>query len=249
MLLTPPDPHEALLTFVAASLLALVHIFAGHLRAHIGGIPRSGWLSMASGASVAYVFLFLLPELAHSEATLANLFNDSNWLQSDHAYLAALIGLAVFYGLERMTCVSRRKQTPDQPLPGFWVHIGLFVLYNALIGYLLLEQLQEEAVAGLAIYTSAMMLHFLVNDYGLRHHFPRGQSSYGRWLLAASALGGWTLSMLVQVNEAVLAVFLAFIAGAVILNTLKEELPAERESRFSAFLLGAFLYALLLLSI
>lgn len=39
----------------------------------------------------------------------------------------------------------------------------------------------------------------------------------------------------------------AFLAGGMILNVLKEELPEERESRFTAFLSGAAGYAALLL--
>jgi hypothetical protein len=38
-----------------------------------------------------------------------------------------------------------------------------------------------------------------------------------------------------------------FLAGGVVMNVLKEELPEERESRFWAFLLGAGLYAGVLL--
>ena len=39
----------------------------------------------------------------------------------------------------------------------------------------------------------------------------------------------------------------AFIAGAIILNVLKEELPEERQSRFIPFILGVVLYGALLL--
>jgi hypothetical protein len=39
----------------------------------------------------------------------------------------------------------------------------------------------------------------------------------------------------------------AFLAGGVVLNVLKEELPEERESRFWAFALGAASYTALLL--
>lgn len=54
-------------------------------------------------------------------------------------------------------------------------------------------------------------------------------------------------SFLVAVVFALAALF-AFLAGGVILNVLKEELPEERESRFSAFAGGALLYAALLLA-
>jgi hypothetical protein len=43
------------------------------------------------------------------------------------------------------------------------------------------------------------------------------------------------------------ATMFAFLAGGIILNVLKEELPEERESRFSAFTAGTAAYAALLL--
>lgn len=41
----------------------------------------------------------------------------------------------------------------------------------------------------------------------------------------------------------------AFLGGGVIVNVLKEELPEERESRFSAFGLAGLAYAALLLAV
>jgi hypothetical protein len=51
------------------------------------------------------------------------------------------------------------------------------------------------------------------------------------------------------VPELVLALLFAFLAGGVVLNVLKEELPDERESRFWPFLAGAGAYAALLLAL
>lgn len=46
-----------------------------------------------------------------------------------------------------------------------------------------------------------------------------------------------------------LAAITAFLAGGIVLNVLKEELPEERESRFWAFALGATSYATILLAL
>jgi hypothetical protein len=45
------------------------------------------------------------------------------------------------------------------------------------------------------------------------------------------------------------SLLLAFVAGGIVLNVLKEELPRERESRFWAFAFGAAFYSVLLLAI
>jgi hypothetical protein len=43
------------------------------------------------------------------------------------------------------------------------------------------------------------------------------------------------------------SLLLAFLAGAIVLNVIKEELPAERESRFWAFGVGVVGYTVVLL--
>lgn len=53
----------------------------------------------------------------------------------------------------------------------------------------------------------------------------------------------------VTLAEITLAVPVGFLGGAVVLNAIKEELPEERESRFSAFALGAAGYVALLLAV
>ncbi len=41
----------------------------------------------------------------------------------------------------------------------------------------------------------------------------------------------------------------AYLAGGVIMNVLKEELPQERKSRFWAFAIGAGAYSVILLTL
>ena len=92
-----------------------------------------------------------------------------------------------------------------------------------------------------------MGLHFAVTDFGLREHHKDAYGRVGRWMIAAAVLLGWAIGFAGDVSEATLAMILAFLAGGVILNVLKEELPEERESRFWAFAFGAGAYATLLL--
>lgn len=54
-------PDNSIYTVVCAIGLALFHLYASKLFLDV--IPRSRWLSMASGVSVAYVSVHLLPDL------------------------------------------------------------------------------------------------------------------------------------------------------------------------------------------
>ena len=69
----------------------------------------------------------------------------------------------------------------------------------------------------------------------------------GRWILAAAIITGSVIGASTSISPAAISMLFAFLAGGIILNVLKEELPEERSSRFSAFALGTFGYAALLL--
>lgn len=228
--------------------LAVVHLFASRLK-FLGVVPRSRWLSMAGGASVAYVFLHLFPEMAASQQRL-EAEGVGPLETSTEIYLLALLGLAAFYGLER-TVRKSRGETPEpggekRTGPGlFWLHVISFALYNALVGYLLLHR-EDSSLRGLLLFFLAMALHFLVNDFGLREHHKSSYDRKGRWVLALAVLLGWVVGTAVEIDELHVALLFAFLAGGIILNVLKEELPEDRESRFSAFVVGAMAYGVLL---
>jgi hypothetical protein len=63
-----------------------------------------------------------------------------------------------------------------------------------------------------------------VNDYGLYRHHRERYRDYGRWLLAGTILVGWAVGTRVALDVAALAILVAFLAGGVVMNLLKEEL-------------------------
>ena len=245
---------------LCVAALVAVHVFAGRLR-FLGGTPRSRWLSFAGGLSVGYVFVHLFPELEQAQAGLEEHL-EMEWL-GHHAYVVALAGLVAFYGVERLVSTNRHRR--DERGPGaardgataaldeagadlgdgvFWTHVATFAAYNALIGYLLVHRVDASA-ADLLWYTIAMALHFVVNDHGLAEDHQGVYRRVGRWALVAAILVGWTVGLVTEVGEATVHVLFALLAGGIVLNVLKEELPEQRESRFVPFVGGAALYTLL----
>ena len=241
---------EQLVAVIAVVVFVLVHVFIDEMK-FLSGTPRSRWLSVAGGVSVAYVFLHLIPELSEGQKTLAESFSAVHFAER-HVYLIALAGLVVFYGLERLAAHSSDQDAdgrPEQATSGgvFALHIASFAIYNVLIGYLLLHR-ERSSLQSLLFFALAMALHFVVTDYGLREHHKQRYNSVGRWVLSAAVLGGLALGFSLVVHEAMVAVLVAFLAGGVVLNVMKEELPKERESRFSAFVIGVVAYSFLLLA-
>ena len=229
------------LSLAAVALMAAAHVASPRL-VFLDRTPRSIWLSIAGGVSVAYVFVHLLPELAR--------------LQEEHfgrggieaaLYLFALAGLVGYYGLEQMA-KRHGGGAAETPAGVFWLHLISFALYNFLIGYLLDAQARREGASGMAFYAGAMLLHFVVNDRALYRHYGALYTSRGRWVLSAAVLAGWAVGLRVEIATTWIAATLALLAGSVVLNVVKEELPEDRESRFWAFVLGAGVYAAMLLA-
>lgn len=241
-----------LLSAISVVAFALIHVFIGRLR-FLDVVPRSRWLSFAGGIAVAYVFLHVLPELgAHQYETIDGV--DAAWtaMLSHEIYVVALLGLGTFYALERHMRAARAKANAesggrhDHPPPAvFWLHASMFALYNAMIGYLLLHR-EDSGVQALATYTLAMGFHFLTTDFGLRKDYKHRYDAHARWLLAAAVAAGWIAGLAIEISELAVAMLFALLAGAVILNVLKEELPEERESRLLPFIAGLVGYGVLM---
>ena len=236
-----------------AVVLALVHFFAYKL--HFSSVPRSKWLSAAGGISVAYVFIHLLPELSEFQKSLEEMKNLAFDFFSHHVYLIALFSLCLFYGLERAAKLSKdsereapsgREKELESNSSIFWIHVSSFSVYNALIGYLLVHR-EDENTWSLFLFVIAMAFHFVVNDYGLVDHYRKGYIHKGRWIITIAILAGWGVGAFTTISETILSVLFAFVAGGVVLNVLKEELPEERKSNFWAFLAGVAFYTILLM--
>ena len=247
----PSTSTTLITTALIAIALALTHLFGGKL--HFAKVPRNRWLSGAGGVSVAYVFVHILPELNEHQTVLDETQTGLISYLEHHVYLLALLGLSIFYGLERMASESRQNQEKvgkgDITTQGvFWVHIASFAIYNALIGYLLMHR-EKPDIKNLLLYSFAMALHFVVNDFGLRENHKHLYDRIGRWILAFSVIVGWVIGSGTQIGEMAIAVIFAFLAGGIVLNVLKEELPEDRESHFWAFALGAAIYSALLLAL
>lgn len=243
------------------ALLVVVHIVTPFLR-FLEGNPRSMWFSIAGGVSVAYVFVHLLPELAAGEEQIGRATRDTTFAEH-HVYLIALLGLATFCGLDRLakTSRSRRQGAPVQDGRGresaaeagtspavFWIHMGSFAAYNALVGYLLLHR-EVMTLGALAFFAVVMALHLVVTDYGLNEDHKAPYRQVGRWVLAAAVTAGFLVGAATEISRAAIAVLTAILAGGVILNVLKEEVPSEQQSRFWAFSAGMAGYAALLLTL
>lgn len=240
------------LTLAIAVLLGLVHIFGGQLP-FLKVDPRSRSLSAAGGITVAFIFLYLLPELNEFRQVLVDRHELGAF--DELIYLVALAGVALFYFLEHFAYQHRSSPADidaDEPPFGhdyvFWVHMAWYALYNVIIG-ILLSYGRQEAMLGLVAYGVAMSVHFAVIDAAMRIHHRHVYSKTGRWILALAVILGWALGTAFDFPTTVVALFTGFLAGAMLINSVKDELPSGKQTRFGPFILGAAVCAAILLLI
>lgn len=199
---------------------------------------RNPWRSAAAGASVAYIFLHLLPQLAGAHA--------AQGMDSEVVFFAlALAGLVTFYGLEH---ALRRHDEGRADAGVFHLHVAAFAIYSLTIGYLMMQR-EAEGTLPLLLYAGAMALHFLASDSSLRVGHRAAQAARARHVLAGAVLLGGALGAAFKAPPLLVDALFALVAGGIVLNVLKEELPDQAGSHFGGFALGAGLYGALLLAL
>lgn len=79
-------------------------------------------------------------------------------------------------------------------------------------------------------------------DRTMEIHYSSLFNRYGRYILSIMPLTGWALSVLFPERQSEAAVFLAFIAGAVLFNVIKDEVPGAERGEPKFFVAGSLIY-------
>lgn len=221
-------------TLAVAITLATVHLLGSPLRRLVR--KREAIVcSFGGGMAVAYVFLQLLPELDKGHHLVGNAI-----------YFVVLVGFILFYTLEYHLPLRGSKETSEHsPRSALYMHITISWIYNWLIIYTIPEQL-EASIPHAAIGIIAIGLHLSYNDHVLGLHYAREFDSWGRYVLATAPLIGWVTGILKPGSAVVSDLLIASLAGAIIHNVFKDELPDNQRTSFRWFITGVLVYAILL---
>lgn len=236
------------LSLIFVSVLASVHVFANKISA-LHTLSRCKWLSLAGGISVAFVFVDILPEL-HSMQDSLREDEKPAFLREEYLYVMALAGVLFFYGLEKTIIKFEEKNASDKDMAIeddiFWWHIGVFAVFNIVIGYYFHHEMEVNGTSSFLSFI-ALGFHFLINDYALLQHHEKMYHDTGRWIMGGAVLAGWGIGAVFTIPDLFSFTLFALLAGAIIVNSFKEELPEDKETNSGFFLVGAALYTSLLI--
>ncbi|AHE99904.1 hypothetical protein THITH_03295 [Thioalkalivibrio paradoxus ARh 1] len=217
-------------TLAAAMAFAAIHLLAPHCRRLFASYDRHAY-SLAGGMAVAYAILILLPEFEYIHGQVGNI-----------VYPMVLAGLVGFYALELY--LLQRRPSESRGSDAFRMaslHIGTVWLYTWGIIYAMPDQVLQH---GAMVYFSvaAIGMHLVYKDYLMSVHHDEAYLHWGRYLLASAPLIAWGMGLMLEPSEFVSDLIVALLAGYLLQNVFRNEIPDDRASCVPSFALGAVLF-------
>ncbi|WP_116598869.1 hypothetical protein [Primorskyibacter marinus] len=237
------------LSLASVVFLSFVHVVADLLRWK-RPVPRKYWLSFADGISISYVFLGLLPKIIAGTSALPENLGPTVEILKQSPFLPLLIGLVVFYGMERLVekpVGAVEAHVLAQPTGlRVWIHLASYAFYKAIIGYLIVQMNNPVSIV---IFSISMAIHFLVVDFRMMELHRGVYQRIGRWILTAAILVGWIVGATTVISPVLVTLLLSFLAGGIVLVVLEEEFSRDHPSSFPAFVTAVALYLAVQVSI
>ena len=217
--------------FIALIFLAIIHWIASKKKL-TQWFNHKKFLSMASGISLAYVFIELLPEIEYGNLILKRSIGEILPFLEHNTYIIALLGILFYYGVSTKKMIAKYN----------WLHVSGYMFFNFLIGASLADS-SDPNIQPLFLYTIAIGLHYFIRD----HLSDIYRSPKILWSLISSLFVGYYLSSYYDIPDAVTAIGVSFSAGGILLNVFHYELPDKDNKGYRWFLTGALFYTVLIL--
>ena len=216
---------------ISLFVLAAVHFFS-HYAKIMKWVWRGQFLSFASGISLSYIFVDLLPVLEKGEPVLKRTFAQVIPYLDRHTYLIALLGILFYYGVQSHASSQKTH----------WLRLSGYLFFNFLVGASLSDSSNPE-IQPLILFTIAIGLHYFIRDHLAKISKP----TIG--LLLISLFVGYLIGYVAKIPDALSAIAISFVAGGVLLNTFQYELPKREKTGYFWFVCGAVVYTTILLSL
>lgn len=206
---------------------------------------REGTLvSLGAGLSAAYVFVHVLAELAEARVVIAELESVPRPFEGRIVYFVGLLGFLAAYALDHIYHPGETGSANQRR--SLVRHVAGFALYVALVAYLVVHGLDG---APHQLFGLAMAAHFLVINRTLTDEYGEAYTWRFRAVLSTAVIAGWIVGLSAGVPRSAIAMLLAFVSGAVIMNSAVSELSTKRQGHLGPFIAGAVIFGVLLIAL
>ncbi len=235
-----------LLTQFAPTILEFIDRHESKLANKFLDLPTA-LRSFSSGLAVAYVMIILIPEY--------QVFNGQVTFGWINAYKLSLLGLIAFKGIQHYCLLLAKKSAQamgewgfvkarqEEKLLGFRVSTAVFAVYAALILLTLPYQLGHlHGPADKLLYLLTFVMHLGFNVFGL---FEENEKHFRR-LVPPVVFSVLTVALVFTLFNilptALLLGCLSVLAGIILYNVFKNELPSAETSSFAWFAIGVVIF-------
>jgi len=247
--------NKDLITLAGLAFMAIAHIASSKVKL-INILKTHGWISFGAGASIAYVFVHVLPEIGIFQNQITGHTGGHHQpvsFISQPLYLVTLGGLCFVYLLDTIEArfyieTFKARQRHKYHIHLFSTRTFLYLLYNVMIAFIITQR-PGEGLINIMLITIALMLHFIVLNASFQETYEELQDRFIRWFATSGLLIGWLLGIMIEVPVSITATIFSLIGGMITYVALKSELPQTKHKAPFHFLAGAFLYACIALAI
>ncbi|MCP6719324.1 MAG: hypothetical protein KJI71_03775 [Patescibacteria group bacterium] len=191
-------------------------------------------VSFIAGASVAYIFLYLLPDLYRGVAHL------NQWI-----FIFILLGFSLVHLLEKYFYQHTIGQ--ERFLRFKEIHFSIFFLYYFVVGVVLTEFLRLNLLKGLLFFVP-ILFYAAVSRLSFKEiHIHLREQKFFKIILSLATLLGVILASAILQQSLLYHALLAFILGAFLYIVIMDFIPKEAQGRPDYFLLGLSIYTLLII--
>ena len=243
-----------LVTLVGLMVMALAHIISNKDKL-LEAFASHGLISFGAGASVAYVFIHIFPEIGvfQQQFTGHSGHNQPVNFINQPLYLVSLGGLCLLYLMDTIEAGLRNERSNELQRHKYYMQLFsvraiLYILYNIVIAYIITQR-PGEGIINITLIAIALMLHFIIVNIRAHEAYGKLFEKYIRWPAACGLLLGWILGITVKFPDAVIITAFSLIGGMITYIALKSELPQTKHKAPFHFLAGAVIYAVIVLAI
>ena len=126
-------------------------------------------------------------------------------------------------------------------------HSLVFFVYHFVVGMVLVNITLRNITEGILLFIP-LLFHLSITNVSLREiHHSLIERKFARFFLCLSTILGILFASFIQISAMLYFTLFAFIGGAILYIVVREEIPEEKRGKPGYFILGTFLYTLLII--
>lgn len=211
-----------ILIFILASIMGITDYF-GHRISGLAGKNRDNILSLSSGLLIALLFLILLPSLT---------YNDN----SGTIFFFLLIGFLCMHFIEKI--LYKRVKNKQKLLEDLkMAHIVGFGLDNFLVGFIIATLAKTDIIFAIDLAIPFFFL-MLTSSISLDSIDVRLKNRFSKILLSILPFMGAILGILMELDDFLTQIVLAFTMGIVLYMIVRDVIPQGKRGSPLLFFIG-----------